>query len=232
MPHSPGRFTCLTEVDLFADLSTEEMDAFGRSVPARRFARGELIYSQDEPTSALFILKSGRVRVFRLAEDGRALTMAILEPGAVFGEMLLVGQRMDGNYAEAIEDSVICLLTAADVEAHLLSDPRIAVRISRLLAEQVVRLESRLADLALRPLLARAASMLVDLAEAAPPPRFGLPPAVHITHEQLAGLLGATREATSKALAELASEGFIRQGRGRMLVLDTRGLREAARRTF
>ena len=169
--------------------------------------------------------------IFRLAEDGRALTMAILEPGAVFGEMVLVGQRMYDNYAEAIEDSVICELTAADVEAHLLSDPRIAVRISRLLAEQVVRLESRLADLALRPLNARTASMLLELAEAAPPSRFGLPPAVRLTHEQLAGLLGATREATSKAMGELAAEGLIRQGRGRIVVLGVRGLREAARRT-
>ncbi|WP_245827910.1 Crp/Fnr family transcriptional regulator [Sinomonas mesophila] len=228
---SPQTFTCLREVDLFADLSPEEMDAFGRMVPLRRFARGETIYSQSEPMNALFILKQGRVRIFRLAEDGKALTMAILEPGAVFGEMLLVGQRMYDNYAEAIEDSLICQLTAADVEAHLLSDPRIAVRISRLLADQVVRLEARLADLALRPLTARTASMLLELAETAPPSRFGLPPAIRLTHEQLAGLLGATREATSKAMGELASEGLIRQGRGRILVLGMRGLREAARRT-
>ncbi|GAB4098061.1 Crp/Fnr family transcriptional regulator [Sinomonas halotolerans] len=231
MPQSAEHFSCLTEVDLFVDLSAEEMAAVERMVPARRFARGELVYSQSEPMNALFILKRGRVRVFRVAEDGKALTLAILEPGAVFGEMLLVGQRMYDNYAEAIEDSVICQLSAPDVEKHLLSDARIAVRVSRLLGEQVARLESRLADLALRPLPARAASMLVELSQAAAPSRFGFPPAVRLTHEQLAGLLGATREATSKAMGELAAEGLIRQGRGRVVVQDSRGLREAAKRT-
>ncbi|MFO7690873.1 MAG: Crp/Fnr family transcriptional regulator, partial [Cryobacterium sp.] len=130
-------FSCLTEVDLFADLSRAEIDAMDLMVPARRFRAGELVFSQSEPVTALFILKAGRVRVFRVTEDGKALTMAILEPGAVFGEMVLVGQRMYDNYAEAIEESAICQLTVAEVERHLLSDPRIAVRISRLLGEQV-----------------------------------------------------------------------------------------------
>ena len=125
-------FSCLTEVGLFADLSTAELAAMDLMTPARMFRAGEL--------------------VFRVTEDGKALTMAILEPGAVFGEMLLVGQRMNDNYAEAIEDAAICQLSVADVERCFLSDPRIAVRISRLLGEQVARLEERLTDRALRPL--------------------------------------------------------------------------------
>lgn len=76
-------FACLTEVDLFADLTPEEMGAMELMAPARRFRRGELLYSQSQPLTALFILKSGRVLVFRVTEDGKALTMAILEPGAV-----------------------------------------------------------------------------------------------------------------------------------------------------
>ncbi len=157
--------------------------------------------------------------------------MAIVEPGAVFGEMLLVGQRMYDNYAEAIEDSAICQLSVAEVERFLLSDPRIAVRISRLLGEQVVRLEKRLTDLALRPLVARVASTLVKLAAAAPPPRFGHAAVVTLTPEQLAGLLGATREATSKTMAELAVRNLIRQGRGRIIIQDTAALQTIARRT-
>lgn len=224
-------FTCLEEVDLFADLTGAEIEAMHLMVPERRFRPGELVYSQAQPVTALFILKTGRVRVFRVAEDGRALTMAILEPGAVFGEMLLVGQQMYDNYAEAIEDSTICQLTAEEVERYLLADPRIAVRISRLLGEQVARLEDRLLDLALRPLSARAAKTLLALAEAAPEPRFGPAPPLRLTHEQLAGLLGATREATSKTMADFAAHGLIRQGRGRIVVKDTDALRAISRRT-
>ncbi len=224
-------FSCLTEVELFADLSAAEIDAMNLMTPARLFRAGELVFSQSQPVTALFILKAGRVRVFRVTEDGKALTMAILEPGAVFGEMLLVGQRMYDNYAEAIEDAAICQLTVAEVEQYFLSDPRIAVRISRLLGEQVARLEERLTDLALRPLSARVASTLLKLAEAAPAPRFGHTVVVRLTHEQLAGLLGATREATSKTMADFAAHNLIRQGRGRIIIQDASALNGVARRT-
>lgn len=228
-PASDEPFSCLSEVELFADLTPEEVAAFDRMAPARTFHTGELIFSQSQPVTALFILKAGRVRIFRVTEDGKALTMAILEPGAVFGEMLLVGQRMYDNYAEAIEETSICQLSVDQVERYLLSDPRIAVRIARLLGEQVERLEERLTDLALRPLLARVASTLVRLAEPQPKTRGGRV-TIRITHDQLAGLLGATRESTSKAMVDLASRGIIRQARGRIVLLDLDGLSILAKR--
>ena len=75
-------FSCLTEIRLFADLSQAEIDSMDLMTPARLFRAGELVFSQSQPVTALFTLKAGRVRVFRVTEDGRALTMAILEPGA------------------------------------------------------------------------------------------------------------------------------------------------------
>lgn len=216
-------FSCLSEVDLFADLTPAEIEAFDRMAPARTFHGGELIFSQSQPITALFILKAGRVRIFRVTEDGKALTMAILEPGAVFGEMLLVGQRMYDNYAEAIEETQICQLSVLEVERYLLADPRIAIRISRILGEQVALLEERLTDLALRPLLARLASTLVRLAESQRRTRQGYV-IIRLTHDQLAGLLAATRESTSKAMAELGARGLIRQARGRIVLLDLDGL--------
>ncbi|EXF23832.1 cyclic nucleotide-binding protein [Nesterenkonia sp. AN1] len=228
-------FTCLNEMDLFADLTPAEIEAMHMMVPERRFGPGDLIFSQSEPVSALFVLKSGRVRIFRVAEDGKALTLAILEPGAVFGEMLLVGQQMYENYAEAVEDSVICQLTVEDVERHLVADPRIALRIAKLLGDEVARLEERLTDLALRPLAARTAKTLLTLAESAPTnalsARLGHGSLIRITHEQLAGLLGATREATSKTVSDFAGKGLIRQSRGRITVRDSQRLRSIARTT-
>jgi CRP/FNR family cyclic AMP-dependent transcriptional regulator len=242
LPWSPSRrseepparepaFSCLSEVELFADLSPAEIQTMDLMAPARNYLRGELVFSQSQPVTALFILKRGRVRVFRVTEDGKALTMAILEPGAVFGEMILVGQRMYDNYAEVIEDSAICRLDAHDVERFFLSDPRIAVRISRLLGEQVARLEERLTDLAHRPLSARVARTLITLSEDRTNPRFGSARVVRITHEQIANLVGATREATSKTMSDLAAQRLIRQTRGRVLILDPAGLGVTARRS-
>ena len=229
MTGSMDSFSCLSEVDLFADLSADEIAAMEVMAPARLYRRGELLFSQSEPVRALFILKTGRVRVFRVTEDGKALTMAILEPGAVFGEMLLVGQRMYDNYAEAIEDVTTCQLTVDEVERFLLTDPRIAVRISRLLGEQVARLEERLTDLALKPLSAQVASTLLKLSQDLPASRFSQGRTIHLTHEQLAGLLGASREATSKIMSELTTRKAIRQGRGRIIILDRNILDKLAR---
>jgi len=227
-----GRFSCLTEVQLFADLSPVELAEMDVALPARKVRRGELIYSQAEPVSALFILKAGRVRIFRVAEDGKALTMAILGPGAVFGEMLLIGQRMYDNYAEAIEDSVICQLDANQVAQHLLADPRIAVRVSQLLGDRVAALETRLMDLAVRPLSARVASTLLALASSSDARAGSSRPAViRLTHEQISGLLGATREATSRILEDLAAAGTIRQSRGRIVVQDAHRLRVIVQRS-
>lgn len=230
LPSSAEPFSCLSAVEIFSDLSHDEIAAFDRMAPSRVFRRGELVFSQSQPVTALFILKRGRVRIFRVTEDGKALTMAILEPGAVFGEMILVGQRMYDNYAEAIEDAEICQLTGTDVERHMMSDPRIAIRVSRHLGEQVVRLEERLTELALRPLLARVASSLVRLAGAGGSSRLGHV-TIRLTHDQLAGLLGATRESTSKSMADLASKNLIRQARGRIILIDLDGLMILSKKT-
>ncbi len=220
---SPEPFSCLSSVELFSDLTAAEIAAIDRMAPSKTFHNGDIVFSQSQPITALFILKEGRVRIFRVTEDGKALTMAILEPGAVFGEMLLVGQRMYDNYAEAIEETQICQLSVQEVERHLLSDPRIAVRISRHLGEEVARLEERLTDLALRPLIARVSSTLVRLSGSQRVSRLGYV-TIRLTHDQLAGLLGATRESTSKTMADLASRGLIRQARGRIVLTDLDGL--------
>jgi CRP-like cAMP-binding protein len=161
-------FSCLSEVDLFADLSPAEMQTMDLMAPARTYLRGELVFSQSQPVTALFILKHRRVRVFR---------------------------------------------------------------ISRLLGEQVARLQERLTDLAHRPLSARVARTLITLSDSGSMTRFGSARAIRITHEQIASLIGATREATSKTMSDFAVQHLIRQARGRVIILDSAGLRASARRT-
>lgn len=227
-------FSCLREVDLFADLSPAEMDAMDQMAPASMVRRGQLLYSQTDPVRSLFVLKTGRVRIFRIAEDGKALTLAILEPGAVFGEMDLIGQRMYDGYAEAIDDALVCQLGTTDVERLLLADSRIAVRIARILGERVAELEDRLTDLALRPLSSRVAVTLLNLTRSPSSGKgpFGRVPQVRLTHEQLASVTGATREATSRVLSDFADHGLIRQGRGRILISDPAELRRIGRATI
>lgn len=101
------------------------MEAIGAAAPMTTYSAGELLYMPHGPVQTLFILKRGRERIFRVSGDGRALTTAFITPGTIFGEMVLVGQRMC-SYAEALDEAVVCVMTCEDVQRFLLADARIA----------------------------------------------------------------------------------------------------------
>lgn len=221
----PDRVWCMAEVDIFADLDEAEMDALAASAPMKRFSAGSLIYSPHQPTETLFILKGGRVRIFRVSPDGRALTTAIISPGTIFGEMVVVGQQMHDSFAEALDDVAVCAMTRRDVQTLLLGDARIAARISETLGRRLAQVEQRLSDAIFKSVPERIAGTLLVMASTRP---LGRTLQVQLTHEQLAALAGTSRETTTKVLGEFAQQGLITLGRGRVVVLDPAGLRQLA----
>lgn len=223
--HHPERSWCMAEVDIFADLDEPEMDALAASAPMKQFSSGSLIYSPHQPMETLFILKAGRVRIFRVSPDGRALTTAIITPGTIFGEMVLVGQQMHDSFAEALGDVAVCVMTRKDVQTLLLGDARIAARISETLGRRLAQVEQRLSDAIFKSVPERIAGTLLVLASTRP---LGRTVQVHITHEQLAALAGTSRETTTKVLGELAGQGLVALGRGRVVILQPSGLEQLA----
>lgn len=216
----------LSEVDIFQDLAPEEIEALGRHAPMRSVPAGAVIYAPDDAGEVLFILKAGRVRLYRLSPDGKAFTLAIIEGGTIFGEMAMLGQEMRDSHAEALAPCVLCLMGRADVQALLLGDPRIALRITETLGRRLLEAEGRLADFALKALPQRLATLLAALAERQPPRLFRPGQReVHLTHEQLAELVGTHRETATKVLNALREAGLIELRRGRVLVLDVAALR-------
>lgn len=215
---------CMAEVDIFADLSAAEMEAIAAAAPMREFAPGELLYSPPQPMETLFILKQGRVRIFRVSPDGRALTTAIITPGTIFGEMLLLGQQMHDNFAEALDQVIVCVMTRADVQTFLLSDARIAARISEILGNRVSQLERRLSDTVFKSAPQRIASTLCLLVHEQRRRSLGRGIQVLLTHEQVAALAGTSRETTTKILNEYAEHGLVRLGRGKITIVDLPGL--------
>lgn len=205
---------CLAEVDLFRDLSRREMAALGARAPLRSVTAGQVIYRPLQPTPVLFIVKRGRIRLHRIAPDGRSVTTAVLGPGTVFGEMDLLGLRMRANWAEALEPSELCLMSRTDVRELLFTDARIALRIAEQLSARLADLEQRLTDLTCKTLDERLAATLCQLARHTPAEP------VRLTHQQLAALVGATRERTTTALGELAKHNLIGLRRGKILIHD------------
>ena len=218
---NPERIWGMSEVDIFADLSDTDMDALAAAAPMKAFPAGSLIYSPHQPIEALFILKQGRVRIFRVSPDGRALTTAIVTPGTIFGEMVIVGQLMHDSFAEALDDVTVCVMSKKDVQTLLLGDPRIAARISETLGRRLAQVEQRLSDAIFKSVPQRIAGTLTVMASTR---ALGRTSQVHLTHEQLAALAGTSRETTTKVLGELADQGLISLGRGRITILDPQTL--------
>jgi CRP/FNR family cyclic AMP-dependent transcriptional regulator len=229
-PHTAPVF-CLSEVEVFQDLTDQEMADLAAHAPMRTAAAGTLLWAPHDPQKVLFIVKAGSVRIYRLSPEGRRLTLVVLGPGALFGEMELIGQRMGEGFAEALEPSVLCLMSEQDVRSMLLTDTRIATRIITSLGRRLAEVEQRLADTVLKTVPQRVAAVLCRLATAAPP-EAGLfsqrAPQIRLTHEQLAELVGTTRETVTKLLGELRAAGLVRLRRGGLVVLDLPRLRAAA----
>ena len=222
---------CLAESEIFRDLTAEEMAAIAARAGMRAVDGETVVWSPDTGRPVLFIVKAGRVSLYRLAAGGRRLTLAILGPGGVFGEMPLLGQRMGQGYAETLERTVLCVMSEEEVREMLLADPRIAGRITEGLGRRLAEVEQRLADTVLKTAPQRVASVLLRLSAVGERP--GLlggrrPVEVRLTHEQLAELVGTTRETTSKVLGDLREAGVVRLRRGGLVVLDRDGLSAAA----
>jgi CRP-like cAMP-binding protein len=219
------RTYCLSEVDIFTDLSPTEMDALAAMAPMKTYPAGDLLYSPLNPVETLFILKQGRVRIFRVAADGRALTTALISPGTIFGEMVLLGQHMYDNYAEALDQAVVCVLNRSSVQQYLLSDSRIATRITEILGQRLIEMERRLSDTVFKSVPQRIAGTLATLA--GQQRRLPVGPRttqVALTHEQLAALVGTSRETATKILGEFADRGLVRLARGKITILDPTGI--------
>ena len=231
----PDRLWCLAEVDIFRDLSAAEMDHLAALLPMKTYPAGALLFAPPSPVETLFILKTGRVRLFRVSADGRALTTSILRAGTIFGEMVLLGQHMYDNYAEALDEVTVCVVSRTCVTHNLMSDPRIATRVAQILGQRLLDMEQRLSDNVFKNVPQRVAGMLLRVATGTP--RRGLPgrrgpsgreDQVRLTHEQLAALVGTSRETVTKVLGEYADRGLVRLGRARVTILDHARLADEA----
>jgi CRP/FNR family cyclic AMP-dependent transcriptional regulator len=208
----------LSMVELFWDLSPDEIEQLERATRMVTYRRGRVLYSPDEPAEVLFILKQGEVEISRITLEGKKLVLARLGPGSIFGEMAVLGQRMHRNFAEALTDCLVCVMSRSDVEELLLGDPRITRRLVHMLGSRLAEVEDRLEELAFKGISARLASLLLRLASDTD--WRGRRVLHGLTHQQLAELLGTYRETVTATLNQFRDQGLVEIGRRRVTLLD------------
>ncbi|MGQ9599720.1 MAG: Crp/Fnr family transcriptional regulator [Anaerolineae bacterium] len=213
----------LQMVDIFQDLTETEMEEIDRATTVTSCRRGKILYMPEDTGEVLFLLKEGRVQLYRLSPDGKKLIIGTVGPGTIFGEMALIGQGMHNTFAEAIEDCVLYVMSREDVERLLMTRPRVALRIFENLGARLREMEERLEEIAFKSIPARLASLLLQLAD-----EMGGDSITGLTHQDLAEQIGTYRETTTQALNTFKAKGLIDIGRKRITILDREGLRQIA----
>jgi len=213
----------LSELTVFQDLSPREMQELNRIITMSTVPRGRVFYRPEEPGEVLFILKEGRVQLYRISPEGKKLVITTLGPHTLFGEMALLGTKMHNTFAEAIDDCLICVMSRTDLERLILNKPQVALRILEVTGKRLREAEERLENMAFKGIPARLASLLLRLAE-----EQGNDEIVGLTHQDLAESVGTYRETATQVLNDLKSQGLIEIGRKRIKVLDSVRLSEIA----
>lgn len=218
-----NKFGYLQMVDIFQDLTEQEIEEIDRATTLSSCRRGRIFYMPEDTSEVLFLLKEGRVQLYRISPDGKKLVIATIGPGTVFGEMALIGQGMHNTFAEATEDCVLLVMSREDVERLLVTRPKVALRIFEALGSRLRETESRLEEIAFKGIPARLASLLLQLAD-----EHGSDTVAGMTHQDLGEQIGTYRETTTQTLNIFKAEGLIDIGRKRITILDREGLQRVA----
>jgi len=205
----------LSTIEIFRDLSLAELAEMDRQITMSSCEPGKIFYMPEDSGEVLFLLKKGRVQLYRLSPSGKKLVVATLGPGAIFGEMSLVGQGMHNTFAEAVDECMLCVMSRADVERLMREKPEVALRFMESLGDRLTQMERRLEDIAFKSIPARLARLLLRLASEEEGDQV-----TGYTHQDLGEMLGTYRETITQTLNEIKADGLVEIGRKKIILLD------------
>ena len=213
----------LRDTDLFVDLDEAALQRIVDASARRDLRRGDVIFAEGAEPHHLYVVEDGRIAIASRSVDGRESVFALMERGALFGEMGLLDGLGRSAEARALEPSQIVEIPYEPVRAAFDERPELLWGVVALLAGRLRSMDSQLADSVFLDVTGRTAKRLLELA--AEEDEFQLP----ITQEELAGMVGASRERVNKAIASFVRLGWIDQSERRYRILDRTQLARRAR---
>ena len=221
----------LSWVDFLAPLSDEELEALLRRADFVRLEEGEvLVVGSEEQAERMLLLVAGQLQVYELSlSSGHEHTLSVLTSGSAVVATGLVPRWVRDLHIRALEPSVVCRVEREVLEALLRTNPEVGVRLARMLATRLMLMEDRWADMAEKEVRERLAALLYMLVESeGVMSKEGPMIPSHYTHQQLASMIGAQREAVTRAFAALQEGGCVEQRSRRVYVRDLEALRKNA----
>jgi CRP/FNR family transcriptional regulator, cyclic AMP receptor protein len=220
----------LRSAPLFATLDDEAADALRRSMSEVAFDKGDIVFSEGDQGDRLYVVLDGKVKLGHASPDGRENLLGVLGPGEMFGELSLFDPVPRTATATALTECRLMGLGHADLDAWLTGRPALAKALLTALAQRLRRTNEALGDLVFADVPGRVAKALMDLSD-----KFGAESddGIHVTHdltqEELAQLVGASRETVNKALADFAARGWLTLEPRGVTILDADRLARRAR---
>ncbi|WP_134702348.1 Crp/Fnr family transcriptional regulator [Ammoniphilus sp. YIM 78166] len=207
----------LSRINLFQDLDIRELQQMESIAPITVTKKGTLITAPNKSQKRVYLIKSGKVRMYTISNNGKELTIDVLGVGHIFGEISLFAPGSHLIYAKAIEDSVICSIDRVQFEQIIMEKPDIALKIIKILSTRLKEMEEMMEQMAYGSVRNKLLFLLNRLSE-----KFGQPLSEHagvepewiqlgvkVTHQELASMMGSIRETVTELFNELISEGVV-----------------------
>ena len=216
----------LRKTPLFASLTEQEMHALVARVSKKHFQRGELLFGEGDSCKGLFLVASGKIRIFKLSAAGREQVLAVEGPASSFAEVPVFD---GGNYpasASALEDAEVFFISRKDFQSFCREHPEVALKVIAVVGSRLRRLVEIIEDLSFTTVRYRLIALILRLAQAnGTASKEGVRVELTKTHQDLAAELGTVRELVSRNLSQLQAEGFLEVNGRTIIVKDLAGLR-------
>ncbi|MBZ5607191.1 MAG: Crp/Fnr family transcriptional regulator [Acidobacteriia bacterium] len=224
-PQRPDVASVLKSVALFAPLDASEIQFLAARAGLKSYGPGELLFSEGDPCSGLFVVATGRVRIFKTSANGREHVLAIEGPGSSIAELPVFD---GGNYpasAAALEKSDLVFVSRADFRAICLEHPEVALKVLQVVGGRLRRLVGIIEELSFTTVRHRLISWLLRQAKTEGRPTDRGPAfSLGASHQELAAQIGTVRELVSRNMARLQAQGFIEMNGREVVILDLEGL--------
>ena len=217
----PSKFWFLKQIKLFSNLRKEDLDHLDQVTKMEDVRRGQPIYLPGDHPDSVYLLKAGRVKISRISKEGKELTLGILVPGEVFGELEVLDGSLRDTVAEVLEDASICVIRREDFEEVLKKNPDLTIRLTKLIGFRLKKIESRIEDLVFCDVPVRLVRLLLSLSEEfGKQEDRGVRLGLRITHQEIANLIGSTRETVSATLNDFKRQGLLQLDHRSITLLD------------
>lgn len=217
----------LRRIPLFTDMAPDELMTLAARVDKESYRKGEIIFERDEAASTLYMISTGQIKISIPSPVGHEAVLAVLSDGEFFGELSLFDEKPHSATAQAIANTNLLTLHRDEFLAFVRRQPEVAIRIFRVLSSRLRQTNEVLQDAAFLDIPSRVAKRLLELAESrgVRTPK-GILINLSLTQEEIAGLVGATRESVNKALRLYIDKGLISREKQRITVLQPQELRK------